>query len=127
MKLDWNRPQGDAWKAYESTVVAATVFGRNAAPLAFTWLGWCALLATIRYVEIQAGLWPATALKWILGFLLWAYFVTFLSAEDNVVWRSREELLARSAWMRVLISFTGTLGLLFASHLFADVLMKYPL
>jgi hypothetical protein len=127
MKLRWEKPEGDDWKAYETTQLAMMAFGKNAAPLAFTWLGWCALLALVRYVEMKTGLWPLTALKWILGLLLWSYFGTLQWGTNKVEWMSKEEALSKSALTRMVLSMIATGGLVAASYWFAEVFMQHPL
>lgn len=127
MKLNWEKPQGQDLKTYETVVNGVTTFGRTAAPLAFTWLGWSALLALVRYVELKTGLWALTALNWLLGILLWGYFITFTSAEDKVEWKSRGEMLSRPTWIRTIVSIAATAGMVAASYWFADVFMKNPL
>lgn len=126
MKLDWDRPQGEAWQRYERTVMGTALFFRNGAPLAFKWLGWCALLALIRYVEQRTGMWPATALKWILGILLWGYFMELISP-GKPEWLPKEQFLSKSTLRRMLISIAATAGMVGASYWFADAFMKNPL
>ena len=126
MGIDWNKPEGDAWETYATTVQATSSFARQAAPTLFTWLEWCALLAILRYVELKTGLWPFTALQWVLGLLLWGYFSSLLNPSEPQ-WLPRDDLLSRSTAVTMLLSFLATAGMVAASFWIAGVFMRYPL
>lgn len=85
------------------------------------------MLALIRFAELQTDLWPFTALKWMLGFLLWGYFGTLFWGVKEVEWMPKEKMLARSMWITTLASLIATAGLVASSYWFADIFMKYPL
>lgn len=126
MKTDWEKPEGKTWQTYRATIEGTSGFARNGAPLAFTWLGWCALLALIRFVEIKTGLWPLTAVKWILGILLWGYFMDFVSP-SNPDWLPKKHLLSKRTFAKMLLSFSATAGMVAASYWFAEAFMRHPL
>lgn len=127
MPIDWEKPHGKDWELYEATVLACDAFGRHAAPLTFTWLGWCVVLAGVRFAEVKTHLWPFKALTWILMVLLWAYFMTFISSTRRAEWLSRSEALSISRASQFLISILATAGLVGASYWLASVFMRYPL
>ncbi|WP_157499128.1 hypothetical protein [Lysobacter sp. Root604] len=125
MKLDWEEPKGEAGNAYQATIEATSSFQRKAAPLVFTWLEWCALLALIQYVEQRTGLWPLTILKAILGLLLWGYFINFFSPR-SIKWLSKSEYFSKTNIVQMVIAASATAGMVAASWWFADVFTRNP-
>jgi hypothetical protein len=121
MALNWEKPEG--WDAMARNTGA---FMQNAAPLAFTWLEWCLILAVIQYVELRTRLWPLTALKFLLGAFLWGYFMAFVAGVEPQ-WLTRKQLKAWSTLAQWFISFSATAGMVYASYWFAQLFMKYPL
>lgn len=126
MGLNWQKPEGEQWRTYESTVRGAGAFMQSAAPLAFTWLEWCLILAVIQYVEIRSGLWPLTALKVLLGFFLWGYFMAFVAGTEPQ-WLTRDEMKTWSTLVQWTMSLLATFGMVAASYWFARLFMLYPL
>ena len=126
MSSPFDRPTGAQWEAYERTVRLCQVFSANAAPLAFTWLGWCGLLALLRYGALKSGLWPLDAIQWILGLLLWLYFINLFSPGE-VEWLSKEQLFSRTNFARIGISLAATAGMVSASYWFAGIFVRFPL
>lgn len=122
----WKRPEGDEWNNYRATVKGTSAFAAKGAPTVFMWLEWSVLLAAISYAEQRTDAWPFKAMLWILGIVLWGYFINFFSAK-GAHWLPKKEFLSAGHMVSWIISLAATAGMLFFSFWLAGVFIEHPL
>lgn len=126
--LRWDKPEGEEWDTYVRVTVAVNRFMRDAAPIAFTWVEWSLVLALIRYVELRTGLWPLSALPWILGALLWLYFAQLFARKADephlVRWYTPAEVRSGVKW--AVAGLVATACMVSTSFWFAEVFRQHP-
>jgi len=121
----WQPPEGESKRQLDVVNHYLTAFQRTGAPTVFMWVEWCTLLALISYAQQKTGLWPLIALRWILGFLMWGYFINFFSEEFR--WKKREEMFTKAAWLSWVLALFPALGMMGASTWLAKMFVEHPL
>ncbi|HEX4852749.1 hypothetical protein [Arenimonas sp.] len=99
-------------------------FQKTAAPLAFKWIEWSAVLSLLIFVERRTQAWPITGLIWILALLLWGYFIHFFSGSYK--WVPYKEAFSKRRNFDWLLALAATAAILAASFWFADLLSRHP-
>lgn len=120
----WDKPpEWDALKSRGPDLRSAIL---AAAPTAFKWIEWSAVLALLRFAELKTELWAFTALQWLLGFLLWGYFMQKFT-EPEFEWLAKAEMFERSRVTWWVVSTLATAGMVFAIFWLSRVFLAYPL
>lgn len=117
-------PSEEEIQRYNAVTSMLAAFQKSAAPLAFKWIEWTAVLSLLIYVEQKTSAWPITALIWVLAILLWGYFIQFFSRPYE--WRPYKQLFSRARMVDWVLGMAATGSMVAASFWFANLLSLHP-
>ena len=118
--------QGPERDEIERWIRATQEFRKAAAPNAFKWIGWCLILAAIRFAQQKTAEWPLQAIWWLLIVLMWGYFA-HIFFERDIKWRSRKEMFGPRNLASWAFGALCTVLMISASIWLSNQLMRYPL
>lgn len=117
-------PNAEEIEQYNRSIRLVSRFQRTAAPLAFKWVEWTAVLSLLIFVEQRTGAWPITSLIWVMALLLWGYFIQFFSGPYT--WVPYKEAFSRRRMLDWFLALAATGSIVAASFWFANLFSRHP-